>query len=212
LWVFVFNKLGVEVRYIIYTDIHCGSPIELMNVDELVSGIVQDVAAGHQVIDIGDNIDLANCHKRDLSKHNAAYASLFGYDKRSDKYFKIDGNHERMKTGFQYTTSNDVCFTHGDFEKWGKKKAIKYRSKKRGASAFKRKFIVPLIEWAEKFGVNRATKKFKRRAVKVAKSLGCHTYVCGHIHPKEKLDFNYDGVRIIVMPRGRSELELHGEE
>ena len=193
------------MKYRIYNDIHCGSSIELMGNKKFLDLVLEDELMENGIpIYLGDNLDLAGCSKdmveelvQDYLYHQRLFANRF-----------IDGNHERMTIVPSYYIDEGVIFSHGDFEKWGDKKAIKYRSKSHGASKFKQKFIIPTIEWAEQFGVNRATKKFKKAAAQLAKENSCHTYVCGHIHPKEKLDFIFDDIRIIVLPRGVNFLKI----
>ena len=195
-------------RYLIWNDIHAGSSIGLMEPIDFLGDVVTNLFQKNELYDlflsIGDNLDFAGCKKKDVAHLAAVYEDINKI--RSSKFKHIDGNHERMDTVNNYIFHEDVVFAHGDFEKWGYEKAMNYRTKSHGASAFKRSVIIPTIEFAEKFGVNRATKKFKEAASKLAKELGCHTYVCGHIHPKKRLDFIYDGIRIIVLPRGVNEL------
>lgn len=48
----------------------------------------------------------------------------------------------------------------------------------------------------------------KIRAVRLARRHGCDTIVCGHWHPKTIKDFKFRGIRIVVLPRGRTDLYL----
>jgi UDP-2,3-diacylglucosamine pyrophosphatase LpxH len=190
---------------LIYNDVHCGSPIEMMNLVEFLTEMYGDSIEHGRVYSIGDNFDLAGCKPEYVEILKKARAQTIG----NHSVAHIDGNHERCNLKPEYINiTGGVLLAHGDFEKWGYKKSVKYRKKKHGASSFKRKFIIPMIEFAEQFGVNRVTKKFKKRVVKLVGELDCHTYICGHIHPKKKLDFVYKGIRIIVLPRGRNKVEL----
>lgn len=187
---------------IIYNDIHCFSPIALMTHEQLKTSILKDLGEGHTVISLGDNVDIANCLESDL---NDACGLRYWIYKNVNTYYS--GNHE-LETFLIRSNIPSIHFTHGDFEKWGTEKALKYRSRKPCASKFKRKFIIPLVEWAEQFGVNRATEKFIQNAVKITKANSCHTYVCGHIHPKKEIRILRDGIRILVLPRGRNVLNI----
>lgn len=152
---------------------------------------------------IGDNIDLANCSNKDVAIATDTYNQLkISYGKRM-----IDGNHCRI------SLTNDLIFpkagvimAHGDFESWGPEKATEYRSKPHGAGLFKRKLLVRAIEAYEKSVGRTLDQQFIENAVKLAKSHGCHTYVAGHLHPKEMIDIVADGIRIIIVPRGKTEI------
>lgn len=154
---------------------------------------------------LGDIVDLANCKKKEVDK---AYLE---YKKLKDIYGRrfLCGNHERISVTNDLISPKDgVILAHGDFESWGHEKAFEYRSKPHGAGAFKRKFVVGMVEAFEKSVGRDLDQKFIEAAVKLAKDYGCHTYIAGHLHPKEMIDIIADGIRIIIVPRGKTEVEI----
>ncbi len=188
---------------ITYSDIHCFSPIALMTPDELKLSILKDLEEGHEVYSMGDNSDIANCKRDDIKR---AYELDAWLSSHCTGY--VSGNHELAAPFSAYAPHGYMLLAHGDVEKWGFKRAEKYRNKKPCASKFKRKFIVRMLEKLDDVWANRATKKFKKRAAAAAKAADCAVYVCGHIHPKKKIHVLHDDVEIVVVPRGRSFLNV----
>lgn len=185
------------MKQIIYTDCH-----ELAT--NLIKTDVLTVAAASNVRLIGDIIDGANCKKSDVNKAIDLINIL--KLRHGDNY--IFGNHERQGMPAPcYIKLENAVLAHGDleanFQKW-----LEYRNKAMGASFFKRGVIVNAIEAAEKI-INRKPKEdFLNRAANIAKYHGVKTYVCGHFHPDEKIEVEHKGYRIIILPRGRNEIEL----
>lgn len=157
---------------------------------------------------LGDIIDLANCSNKQVPEGETAREKL--KDRYKDKY--LDGNHERyLPIGTYYIFKSEkngsVFCTHGDNES-NRSRWIDYRQKPHGASIFKRVFVVHAIEIAEKLLSRDMGKDFLDAAAAVAKAKGCSTYVCGHFHPKAIIDQVHNGIRIIVLPRGKTILDL----
>jgi len=185
-----------QMKYKIYADCHLGSPIEIKP-----DGLFDP--SGNTIL-LGDIVDLANCENKMVEYYNNLRHQFIRIHK--DNY--IDGNHERIYSFTNnFVIKNNIIFAHGDleanFEKW-----VKYRQKSHGAGWFKRKFIIPFIREAEEIINRKPKEEFLLGAWNLAKLSKCTTYVCGHFHPKEKIDIFYRGVRIIIVPRGMTELEL----
>ena len=174
----------------VWTDTHLFAPNEI------------PLDAGPGDVLIGDIVDLANCSKRDVLLAKQVLMDLC----KSGVY--IFGNHERQGVvGQIFHVINRTAFAHGDLqsnpEKW-----MDYRNKPHGAGWFKRVVIVHAIELAEKVLERPMRKEFLERASKLAKALNCDTYVCGHFHPKSRMETTFDGIKIVVLPRGRSEVDI----
>lgn len=164
---------------------------------------------------LGDIIDLANCKKTSVESAKTEYNNL----KAAFGYRYIPGNHERMLLTndciYQpyYTEDgklNQIILFHGDFESWGPKKAKKYRSKEHGAGPFKRKFIVNAIEGFELLFDRNFKQAFINRCRELMKT---HFYqhttlICGHMHPDNVEHINVPEGKIIVVPRGKTELDI----
>ncbi len=185
------------MKLIIYNDTH-----ELAT--NAIKTDVLTVAAAPNVILAGDIIDGANCKKSEVAKAKELIRIL--KDRHGDNY--IFGNHERQGTPSpNYLKIGNAVIAHGDLEA-NQDKWIDYRLKPMGASFFKRGIIVNAIEAAEKV-INRKLKEdFLKNASKVAKSLSASIYICGHFHVDEVVSQDYDGIRIVTLPRGRNEIEI----
>lgn len=185
------------MKYKLYADTHLYSPIEILR-NEVLSEVQKE-----HVLFLGDIFDLANVAKDEIKKAQTTYAAF----KSIHKGNYIDGNHERVSKLNQIIVKNGIVFAHGDMEanpdKW-----TEYRKKPHGASTFKRKVIIPFIAEAEQIKNRKPKQDFLERASVLTKSNNCHTYICGHFHTKEQIDITYKGIRIIILKRGKTELEL----
>lgn len=190
------------MKITLITDVHEGAPNEIkvqynpMDKDEYL---------------LGDIVDLANCTIGDVPKYKRRRLELkAAYNQ--DKLRYIDGNHCRIILHDQCIRLFDrygklVVMYHGDYISWGAEKSLSYRSKKLGASFFKRQILVRAIEQFEET-IGRRLTDVKLDMVKKAKADGASTIIIGHCHPKETIDEVIQGVRIIILKRGRSEVDL----
>lgn len=191
------------MKYKLVADIHIGSKYEI---EEEVVREVLGLPASKETILLGDIVDRTCCHKKDLVNVVKIQAHLMRLHR--DNY--TDGNHEANLPKAVGLTMNGILFTHGDDEanptKWRK-----YRADHKlggGAGLFKRIAIMPFISLFNELVGGKPKEDFYKRAAFRAKANNCHTYVCGHFHPKKLIDIKYDGIRIIVVPQGITELEL----
>lgn len=186
-------------KFIIYNDVHLYGPHSLnVEIDTYVEGAI--------TVYLGDNIDMNHVKKKDIPEAMKKLKNCWEYF--AERF--CPGNHELdMVPGHRSYVTNGICFEHGDYLFWGEERRAKYMAKKKpGANWFMRMFIIATFDSLRKFWPARYDDDFKERAWARATLLTCHTIVMGHKHPTKKADFSYDGVRIIVLPRGRNELEL----
>ena len=177
----------------IYTDTHLYSPIydgtKITNVSDSYF--------------IGDNVDLVNVRKKDYQ--NALKTNQYFMDNAKGY---IPGNHEAISLVNQIIKIGNVMLVHGDAEAWSKKRAINYRSKKHCAGWLKRNIWVRALKNFEKIGKHKPSKKMIDNLVSHARLRDCTTIIAGHKHPRETYDKLHDGVRVIVLKRGLTEIEV----
>lgn len=151
---------------------------------------------------IGDIVEGANCKKKDIPLVEKTIKELT--EKFGEKY--IYGNHEREGIKNNHYIENGIYFTHGDLEsnydKW-----MEYRFKPKGAGWFKRNIWSKIVNEFDELDREPKT-DFLIAASNVAKKNGCKTYVAGHFHPKKLIDVTYNGVRIVIVPRGLTVINL----
>jgi len=182
----------------IVTDYHLGASNALGSLKDFLDELKKYIS----LYSIGDNFDFANMKKKHIEGYKIHYETL------KKVFVHIDGNHERVSKTNDTIKINGVLLAHGDFEFWGEEKAVAYRSEPQGAGLFKRAIIVNAIESFERFRTAKIEEDFLNRASTLAKLNGCHTYICGHKHPDKRIETKYNGIRIIVLERGFSEVEV----
>lgn len=185
------------MKFKVHADTHIGSPIEMLEAE------VMNEPATVWTILLGDIIDMANCEKGAVLKYRQMMETL--RLRHGARY--LCGNHERKTLVNELYIHGKVLFAHGDIEadpeRW-----YEYRGKPQGAGWFKRTFIIPFIREAEQIIERKPKDEFLLRASKLAKEYNCETYVCGHFHPEKVIDMWAYGVRIVILPRGVTEIEL----
>ena len=183
--------------YTFFTDVHEGGPCP--------SKVEWDF--GPRSFYLGDNVDVRWWSpKRSIL---SAYERLYYFKRMFGDRF-VRGNHElNMITAPDWIKTNGILITHGDYLFWGKEMADSYRKKERSHNSLARRvssfFSCTLSHWFQL----PVSKKFLQRCAKVARLNGCHTVVCGHWHPKKVRTFiSSDGLRVVILPRGRTDLYL----
>lgn len=184
------------------TDWHLGSPAALGTMEDFKKLLLEKLKIGSVYL-LGDNFDFANMLIEDIPEYQIFYKYILSLP----NVYELKGNHERMTTVDEFFVVGKVLLKHLDFEFWGSEKAIAYRSKPMGASAFKRKFIIPMIESYEEDRTPKLKKDFLIRAAQSAKEKDCSIIIGGHKHPSETIDIIHDGIRIVVLKRGFSVIE-----
>jgi UDP-2,3-diacylglucosamine pyrophosphatase LpxH len=178
-------------------DLHIGSPIQIME-DQYMN-----VQSDENTFFLGDIIDLANCKKSEIKKYQDVYLQL----KRKHGENIIPGNHERSGISEHVIKRPNFVAVHGDLQA-NLKRWTEYRSKPHGAGFLKRTFLVPFIREAEMIVERKPKSDFLDRAADFSLAFGMNTYICGHFHPKNKIEIMHKGVRIIILPRGITKLDL----
>ena len=178
----------------IYTDVHLFSPMH--------DGTVIKPEGAYL---IGDNVDMTNCHKKDIQKALKTRASL---QERALGY--IDGNHEAYSKGNNHIWVRGYTYmmVHGDFEAWGAKRATKYRNKSHGAGWIKRQIWVRLLKFFESIWPVKPSKKMINNMVALAEKKGATVIIAGHKHPRKTYNKVHKNIRIIVLKRGYNEVHL----
>lgn len=190
------------MKYMLVADTHLFSKYEVPNIRQKVL----DLPANENTIFLGDIVDLSCCDKKNLDRARAVEKDLI----LKHRLNYIDGNHNPRTVFGYYKIKGDILFTHGDIDadpvKWPK-----YRKKhleKQGAGWFKKLFIMNTVSLFNELVGGKPKIEFFQRAAKRAKANNCHTYVGAHFHPKQLIDVKYDGIRIVVVPQGITEVEL----
>lgn len=190
------------MKYTLVADTHLFSKYEVPNIRQRVL----DLPANENTILLGDIVDLSCCDKNSLQNANRVHEYL--EEKHGTNY--LDGNHDPEYPIGTFKILNSIYITHGDLEanpeKWPQYR--KKHLKKQGAGWLKKLFIMNTVSLFNELIGGRPKIEFFQRAAKRAKANNCHTYICGHLHPKKLIDVNYDGIRIVVVPQGITEIEL----
>lgn len=178
-------------KFVVYNDIH------LFGVDEMLL----DISYADNVILAGDIVDLVNCKKSEVPLAKEKFNYLMA--KFGPRY--VTGNHEASLVNLFFKKDN-VLFTHGDLVFWDDNRVYEFRTKTPGASFFKRNFISKPIN-----ALRRHFRELDDTAIAKAKKMliehECDTIVMGHKHYVDVLDEKYDWGRIIVLPRGKNNIE-----
>jgi predicted phosphodiesterase len=162
---------------------------------------------------LGDMFDL-KCQKRrtpqseGMTRMRALHRFLQLYKGRfvrgNHELNRIDGPDELVVEG----DTGRIVLTHGDLLFWGKGRSFLYRSQKPGANVWQRLwtgFTCGIL--ARRFGLSVKI-DFLERAAEIAQRHQAGTVVCGHWHPPKLLELQHQGVRIFVLPRGKTVLHL----
>jgi len=183
---------------VVYTDIHRETKYEM------------ELEFEEGAIYLGDIFDVTGCKKRRVKKTLKKRQKL--KELAGENY--IDGNHEgHIETIDDRVIKRKTLYRHGDEEFWGRKKAIKFRSKKRG-KGFIGRYMSKTFDVFRMLKPFKMSQEAKERAADSCVRYNCHTLCLGHNHPHSIKDFTfysrkYDRTfRFIILPRGRHELDL----
>ena len=192
-------------KYYIVADTHIGGPhpktVSALEIMEL-----RDKHGDHAIL-VGDILDGSNCKKSRWESYSTIYDTL----KLMYKDDYVIGNHcfcfPQSWPDKYYVIKNGIFFTHPLY-KYSDDQLNKWR-KKRGRSSMYRFLIglkhktVPLLGRESKLGKDSLS-----RALLDLEANNCHTFVCGHYHVSEVVDYTAEGKRIVILPRGLTEIEL----
>jgi predicted MPP superfamily phosphohydrolase len=186
----------------IINDIHVFGPLQMMTLRELTEIVID---SDNPVIFLGDNIDVKNAER---SRVKEALLAVEFFRKLSNVTY-VGGNHEMDCTNLQQShIIGTTYFNHSDMisnpERYGK-----FRKGTPGASWFKRNFITPLIDKGRHFIEVRPNdrmiafmKQLKKDKPEITRAL------LAHAHPEKQIDFNVDGVKCSILPRGVTVVEV----
>lgn len=188
------------VRYTIYSDYHLGHPFSLK----------KDFTFGRNNVFLGDNFDLRNAPYHDLPTLKKNRQDTIAKCLKAGGIY-LSGNHSLeplIRKEFLSIKRGKILFLHGDIIDWGMHGANFYRTLNKAGSS---KIFWKLLRYY-KMVFNGNTKKIKNkwlvRAVMFAKENKCKTIVMGHFHVEKLVDVNKDGIRIIIVPRGKTIIDI----
>lgn len=191
-------------KYMVESDLHIGGPDEI-----LLDG---GQGYGPNVIRLGDNREMKQI------PHDKTTQAIKDMDADHMLCVKTDticvtGNHELGYSYMAYTkiltteTGKRVLVTHGHFL-WKAKKRLKWEKRLAGNNKFLIAFSGCLSKMRNIFPKYKLSKKQIKKAIRMVRQYGCTTILFGHTHPTIKIDIEVDGIRIVNVPRGRSEVWL----
>ena len=189
----------------VFTDCHLFGPHEI-NVDW------EDTAFGEDCYDLGDNIDIRGCKPKDLNYAKKVHNIII------DTFWmrKVWGNHELdfcpdyARVVNYLKINKNTLLTHGDFLFWGHEKASKYRQLKPASGSFLKRAWVWLVfkQLAKIFDVG-VSKQFRDNCIYTAMLFNVEHIICSHIHPRKRIDLQFGRLRVTILPRGKSEVEIN---
>lgn len=165
-----------------------------------------DVKSDGGAVYIGDNVDRAYCSPDDLPLAD----TMLRHFKKDFKNRYVSGNHE-LEEGHDYCILEDddgarCLFTHGDYLLWSYSEAKRYRSRKPGANLLTRIYKGFIYNVLDKFLTYPITEKQKHKLAFYALGQKCGTIVVGHWHVCRVTEYQMHGVRIVLVPRGVTEI------
>ncbi len=178
----------------IYSDLHKGHIYE----------IKPEIKFSKNTVSLGDNFDIGNVLRKNLNKLRKLRLETIKKIKSVGGIY-ISGNHSL--THHHSVTRDGIFFLHGDVIHYGDKNSKLRRSKNPGKGKFYR---AALRTWKKiKSGeCNNVKNKYLKKAKDLATRNKCHTICMGHFHPRKLIDINYEGIRIIIVPRGMTKIKL----
>lgn len=153
----------------------------------------------------GDIVDIANCKYEDLG---SAYTFLTWLQNHVE--FKVRGNHECNSVSWpdELMVGKLILIAHGDISMWGIERSDKFRNQKHGAGSFKRA-LSSVLDGLRHYWAVRPNDSLIQW-VKDAKKRYPELKYCifGHSHPNQIIEFEVDGVKAMILPRGVNDINL----
>lgn len=193
---------------VVWTDVHLFAPNQLMTPKEFVQVMNFNPYEHGSTLLIGDIWDRVYCPKKQLPELEEQYAMF----KKTLGPYMVSGNHSLVSPIGEFIKINDTVFTHGDLES-SPERWTKYREKEHGLPGgpwgfFKKNVWSIAKEKFEEMRESSIDNEFLERCYQLCLKVGASHYVCGHKHPKKRVETTYKGVKITVLPRGRSEVQV----
>jgi predicted phosphodiesterase len=183
----------------VYTDCHVGSKyLELDIMPKTREQVMQENA-----FCCGDSHEIKNCEPKDLP--HIQHLQLEHWKVFEGRF--VTGNHSCDKGKMPrhqiilLPNGKKLMITHSDYQLWGEEKALKFRNEKPGQGS-------GLIQRAMSNWHGSVSKKETKILADYSKSFGADIVCIGHVHPKKIFDEMVDGVRVIVLPRGVTTMEV----
>ena len=165
---------------IFYTDVNLFGPNELKF----------DMECGSTFF-VGNIIDLKHCCPEDLEAATTKQQEVLEY--AGLRY--ISGDRELTTDRLYHRTDDNILVTYGD-DIAGKERSTK------------RPLITLLDDCISSISHVSLCDNMIKKLSEKAYSYNCHTIVTGYFHPSELIDIEYNGIRIIVLPKGRSVVSI----
>ncbi len=187
-------------KYRLYSDLHWGQ----------ASSILENIDPHNNDVFLGDIFDIKNTAKKDIPSQ-LAQQNVFRRRCYLIGAFYIIGNHDLIKDPYNTTQLNikrgNVLFTHGHLICWDEAKVQEWANKKPDGVGFFRRITLAVQQFVPR-GIWKPSDIEIKRAIQLAKSYGCDTIVFGHTHTDKVVDFTIENIRIVNVPRGKTEIEL----
>jgi len=161
---------------------------------------------GANVFYLGDVWDFSGAKKKKISEMEEKYDAFLKKCKETET-ITVLGNHESRYGQLQPIEyiKGTVLFTHGHRALWSEKKVERWENKKAGKGYWKRLVIIAKNTFT-RHGKGKVGKGSLQKLANYARKRGCSTVICGHIHKSHNGLF--DGIRVIVVGRGRTEVMI----
>lgn len=193
----------------VYADMHLFGP----------TPVKPELIFGENVYYIGDNHEFKNIRKKELDENKLLFKA-FLEECESTNTNILRGNHE-VVIGFNnihyhriYDEETRTLFTHGHRIFWEMDKVDKWELRKPCKPWYK----IEAIRIKNELGKKCGSSKFSEEKIRIINnhvrdyefltSREVRNIVFGHTHPKQLIDETHCGIRMINVPRGKTELKL----
>jgi len=158
---------------------------------------------------VGDVYCMANIPKSEVKKQQ----NNIDRERNILKNRYITGNHERQRDQDRVEKINSqVGVMHGDYIMWGHNRSVEYRSGKHGLGSLMYKLKgtlwVNTLEAIEHGYERELNKNDLERALGVCRHNALKVVIIGHGHFPELVRQNYKGIKVIGLPRGKTQLSM----
>lgn len=191
---FLFCNIAQAKSYTFYTDTHIYSPYLSMKILPLTAEQVTKENAYF----LGDIVEGKNAETKDCYAMKSYYENL----RKIAAGRIVLGNHDGRFTGVDnITIDGKILITHGDRVLWKRKKSDEFRAEAQCQGS-------GMIQKALAGRNGSISNSEAKEAAAYARAFGMKVIVFGHVHVKSKFDQVVNGIRVISLPRGKSNLEL----
>lgn len=188
-------------KIVVYSDCHWFGPTPVKVEPEF----------GPNVFYIGDNHEFKNIPYDEVYMRLNEYRQFLKKCKKTGTKV-IQGNHEvsignRHVDKFFLNYHNAVMF-HGHYPLWSEEKISRWHMMDSGKPRYKIFGIKIKNYFRNRGGCTKLSTKIIDEMFNQANFYEKSTVIFGHTHPKRLIDENHYGIRMINVPRGRTELEI----